>query len=90
MFQAVDVVMQGTLMQCFWAIACHESRAFERMVHQAAVVGGAVEPSTHCRGVWAISSQVLFRGLPARLGIACGPVLQPRPNLQTGTTDLVR
>ncbi|DBA71879.1 TPA: hypothetical protein ACH3X2_010926 [Trebouxia sp. C0005] len=35
-------------------------------------------------GYGPISSQVLFRGLSARLGNACGPVLQPRPNLQTG------
>ncbi len=24
----------------------------ERMVHKAAMGGGAVEPSTHCRGGW--------------------------------------
>ena len=35
------------------------------------------------------TSQVLFRGLSARLGIASGLVLQPRPNIQTGAFSLL-
>ncbi len=56
------------LRSCLQSLVLCIALTLERMVHKAAMGGGAVEPSTHCRGVWAHLLPSPFQGSVSKIG----------------------